>query len=168
MVTTRWPRPSRPTCGGLPPALVITAEFDPLRDEGEAYAARLRAAGVRVQAKRYDGQLHGFFQMGGVMDKGKEAIDAAAAALSAALGGNPDRAATSSIDREAYARYAREHPGDPERGRMLFSTPRGQAASAAIGLAAKGATSGRTSRTGGQVRALPLDRVGARPFAPDC
>ena len=107
----------------LPPALVITAEFDPLRDEGEAYAARLRAAGVRVQAKRYDGQLHGFFQMGGVMDKGKEAIDAAAAALSAALAGNPDRAATSSIDREAYARYAREHPGDQKRGRTLFFDP---------------------------------------------
>src|SRR4029077_8083122 len=117
--------PLRANLRGLPPAFVLTAEFDPLRDEEEAYAAKLRAAGVRVESRRYDGQLHGFFQMGGVMDKGKEAIDHAAAALSAALGGNPDRAATSSIDREAYARYAREHPGNPERGRTLFFDPNG-------------------------------------------
>ena len=64
----------------------MTAEFDPLRDEGEAYAARLRAAGVVAKARRYDGQIHGFFQMGGVMDRGKQAIDDAAAALRTALG----------------------------------------------------------------------------------
>ncbi|MDY7103287.1 MAG: alpha/beta hydrolase [Actinomycetota bacterium] len=63
-----------PRLDGLPPATVLTAEFDPLRDEGEAYAARLRDAGVSVRVHRYDGQIHGFWQMGGVMPAAKEAV----------------------------------------------------------------------------------------------
>ena len=70
---------------GLPPALVITAEYDPLRDEGEAYARRLAEAGVAVQVVRYDGMLHAFFSLGRYFDQGREAVAVAGAALRRAL-----------------------------------------------------------------------------------
>jgi acetyl esterase len=62
---------------GLPPALVVTAEFDPLRDEGEYYADRLVQAGVPTQMKRWDGMNHGFFFFPGIVDKATAAIDEA-------------------------------------------------------------------------------------------
>jgi acetyl esterase len=70
---------------GLPPAHVITAEFDPLRDEGEALAARLVRDGVPTTQTRYDGMFHGFFSMGALLDTAKRAIAEAAAEVRARL-----------------------------------------------------------------------------------
>ena len=74
---------------GLPPALILTAEFDPLRDEGETFGERLKEAGVPVTISRYDGMIHGFFGLFPVIDKGKAAIRESADALSAAFALQP-------------------------------------------------------------------------------
>jgi len=71
---------------GVAPALVITAEYDPLRDEGEAYAAKLRAAGVDVETMRYEGLIHGFFGCPGVFETSRDAMALVGTALRRAFG----------------------------------------------------------------------------------
>ncbi len=70
---------------GSAPAIVLTAEYDVLRSEGEAYAARLAADGVPVTHTPYAGMTHGFFRMPGIADRANVAIDEVAAAVRAAL-----------------------------------------------------------------------------------
>jgi acetyl esterase len=71
---------------GVAPARVITAEFDPLRDEGDAYAARLAAEGVEVEHDTNAGMIHGFFQMGAMVPAANDAVDRAVEHLKRAVG----------------------------------------------------------------------------------
>lgn len=75
----------RADLAGLPPATVITADIDPLRSEGQAYAHSLQAAGVPVDYKNYEGVTHEFFGMGAVLLEARQAVDQAATALRAAF-----------------------------------------------------------------------------------
>lgn len=71
---------------GLPPAYVLTAGYDPLRDEGHAYAEKLRRAGVKVTYSNFPGTLHGFFSMTRFLKQGLVANDEAAGVLAAFFG----------------------------------------------------------------------------------
>jgi acetyl esterase len=71
----------RESLGGVAPALIISAQYDPLVDENEAYATRLRAAGVTTEYVCFPGMIHPFFTLGGVVDDAGKAEDLIAAAV---------------------------------------------------------------------------------------
>lgn len=75
-----------PSLQGLPPALVLTAGYDPLRDDGRLYADALSRAGVASQYLCFERQIHGFFLLGKIIDESRTAIEVSAAALRRALG----------------------------------------------------------------------------------
>ena len=98
-----------PSCAtdlaGLPPATIVTAELDPLRDEGELYGDRLRAAGVPATTRRYAGMIHDFPQMPLVTEVANQALGDVAADLRAALSGPsaaPDDAARAALVKRLY------------------------------------------------------------------
>jgi acetyl esterase len=76
---------------GLPPALIIVAEFDPLRDEVLAYAERLGEAGVEVDLRHYDDVVHGFFTLVNYLERGDQVVAAAGAAIATAIAAGQDR-----------------------------------------------------------------------------
>src|SRR5262249_38088675 len=76
-----------PDLSGLPPALVFTAGFDPLRDEGQAYAERLTAAGVKTIHREFDSLIHGFIGMKGALQAAARAMDDMVAGLRHELAG---------------------------------------------------------------------------------
>ena len=80
--TTRGPRRCRADdLSGLPPALIYTAGFDPLRDEGQAYADRLAAAGVKTIHREFESLIHGFVGMRGALQAAARAMDDMVAGL---------------------------------------------------------------------------------------
>ena len=74
-----------PDLSGLPPALIVTAGFDPLQDEGVAYAEALAAAGVPVEHVHYDDMIHGFISMPGILEQGRQGLAQCATTLRSAL-----------------------------------------------------------------------------------
>ena len=74
-----------PTLASVAPAVVVTAEFDPLRDEGDAYAARLAEAGALVEHRQVPGVMHGFLQYSGLVPEAKAELDTIGALLRRAL-----------------------------------------------------------------------------------
>ncbi len=83
---------------GLSPAMIITAGYDPLCEQGADYAERLRAAGVAVEYHCYEGQIHGFVSMSGALEEGREALERAGAALRRAIDGAAPATSSAAAD----------------------------------------------------------------------
>lgn len=91
-LTDPWLSPRRnPELGGLPPALVVSAGFDPIRDDGLDYAARLRAAGVPVESLHYPGQFHGFLNFDLLLGASRDALRRIGESLAQAFRDEPAR-----------------------------------------------------------------------------
>ncbi len=89
-----WISPAfAPSLHDLPPAVVVTAGYDPIRDDGLAYAGRLREAGVPVELLHYAGQFHGFLNFDGVLQAARDALDRIGAALRRSFGQHGGEAA---------------------------------------------------------------------------
>lgn len=95
--------------GGLPPALVLTAGFDPIRDQGLEYAVRLRAAGVPVELLHYAGQFHGFLNFDSVLGGARDALQRIGEALASAFAGEAAADRTIEIADEAAGNGALRH-----------------------------------------------------------
>lgn len=119
-----------PRLGGLPPALVVNAEFDVLRDQGLAYARRLEAAGNVVECRTYPGTLHDFAVLPGLFDRATEAIADVCRALREAF--RPAPASRAPFDDAALERLAREQY---RRGQARF--PLGRSALLLIDMQAE-------------------------------
>ncbi|MBR0667603.1 alpha/beta hydrolase [Roseomonas hellenica] len=89
-----------PSLAGVAPALIVLPEFDPLVDEGRAYAEKLQCAGVPVELLLYPGMIHEFLRMGNVVDTAGDALAAIAVRLVAAFRGGPGTPAASPVDIE--------------------------------------------------------------------
>jgi acetyl esterase len=76
-----------PDLSNLPPCFIATCEYDPLRDQGEAYGAALRASGVQAEVKRYDGLIHASATLTGVLDGGRQLVADVSDRLHTALHG---------------------------------------------------------------------------------
>ncbi|MCA0243444.1 MAG: alpha/beta hydrolase [Proteobacteria bacterium] len=103
-----WLSPRRnPWLHDLPPALVLSAGFDPIRDDALDYSARLRAAGVPVQLLHYAGQFHGFLNFDSIIGAARDALQRVAVALAAAFDGRPLEDQTIEIAERAGARRSK-------------------------------------------------------------
>jgi len=85
----------------LPPALIVTAGFDPIRDDGLCYAAQLRAAGVPVELLHYPGQFHGFLNFDSIIGAARDALKRVGASLARAFRGDPPMDCSTEISDQA-------------------------------------------------------------------